>query len=153
MLASLEQADLRAFLTSRRMDGIGNLSAARELSAVRGFLSFVGGEDARPPRLKGPRVKRGLPRPVSPDEAMALAPPSPAAPAPANSDAAKKAKIEAAMLRAQLRKLEKLESPDTEQQAELTRLQAQLANAEKTLAEILKDRLFDVPDANFTGPF
>ena len=73
MLASLEQADLRAFLTSRRLDGIGNLSAARELSAVRGFLRFVGGEDARPPRLKGPRVKRGLPRPVSPDEALALA--------------------------------------------------------------------------------
>ena len=73
MLATLEEADLRAFLTSRRMDGIGNLSAARELSAVRGFLRFVGGEDARPPRLKGPRVKRGLPRPISPDEALALA--------------------------------------------------------------------------------
>jgi integrase/recombinase XerC len=72
-LARLEQADLRAFLTHRRMDGIGNLSAARELSAVRGFLRFVGGEDARLPALKGPRVKRGLPRPVSPDEAVALA--------------------------------------------------------------------------------
>ena len=69
------------------------------------------------------------------DETMALAPPSPAAPAQANSDAAKKAKIEAAMLRAQLRKLEKLESPDTEQQAELSRLQAQLADTEKALAE------------------
>ncbi|MEK7342921.1 MAG: tyrosine recombinase XerC [Pseudomonadota bacterium] len=72
-LASLEQADLRAFLTHRRMDGIGNLSAARELSAVRGFLRFAGGEEARVPQLKGPRVKRGLPRPVSPDEAVALA--------------------------------------------------------------------------------
>ncbi|MCI4588499.1 tyrosine recombinase XerC [Sphingobium sp. BYY-5] len=72
-LASLDQADLRAFLTSRRMDGIGNLSAARELSAVRGFLKFVGGEEARVPQLKGPRVKRGLPRPISPDEAVALA--------------------------------------------------------------------------------
>jgi integrase/recombinase XerC len=72
-LASLEQSDLRAFLTSRRMDGIGNLSAARELSAVRGFLKYVGGEEGRVPQLKGPRVKRGLPRPISPDEAMALA--------------------------------------------------------------------------------
>jgi integrase/recombinase XerC len=72
-LASLDQADLRAFLTSRRMDGIGNLSAARELSAVRGFLKFVGGEEGRVPLLKGPRVKRGLPRPISPDEAVALA--------------------------------------------------------------------------------
>ncbi len=73
MLARLEQADLRAFLTARRMDGIGNLSAARELSAVRGFLQFVGGEEGRVPALKGPRVKRGLPRPISPDEAVALA--------------------------------------------------------------------------------
>ncbi|MGC4251113.1 MAG: tyrosine recombinase XerC [Sphingobium sp.] len=73
MLAGLDQADLRAFLTARRMDGIGNLSAARELSAVRGFLKFAGGEEGRVPALKGPRVKRGLPRPISPDEAVALA--------------------------------------------------------------------------------
>jgi integrase/recombinase XerC len=72
-LAAIEQADLRAFLTARRMDGIGNLSAARELSAVRGFLKFIGGDEARIPQLKGPRVKRGLPRPISPDEAVALA--------------------------------------------------------------------------------
>lgn len=72
-LANLEQADLRAFLTARRMDGIGNLSAARELSAVRGFLRFCGGEDVAIPQLKGPRVKRGLPRPISPDEVVALA--------------------------------------------------------------------------------
>ena len=72
-LARVDQADLRAFLTARRMDGIGNGSAARELSAVRGFLRFVGGEDARVPLLKGPKVKRGLPRPISPDEAVALA--------------------------------------------------------------------------------
>ncbi|WP_416464921.1 tyrosine recombinase XerC [Sphingomonas sp. VDB2] len=72
-LAHIDQAELRAFLASRRTDGIGNLSAARELSAVRGFLRFVGGDDARVPLLKGPRVKRGLPRPISPDEAVALA--------------------------------------------------------------------------------
>lgn len=73
LLVRVDQADLRAFLTMRRMEGIGNASAARELSAVRGFLRFVGGEDARVPAMKGPRVKRGLPRPVSPDEAVALA--------------------------------------------------------------------------------
>ncbi|NIJ17295.1 tyrosine recombinase XerC [Sphingobium vermicomposti] len=72
-LSKVDQADLRAFLTVRRRDGIGNGSAARELSAVRGFLKFVGGEDARVPLLKGPKVKRGLPRPISPDEAVALA--------------------------------------------------------------------------------
>jgi integrase/recombinase XerC len=73
LLGKIDQADLRAFLTARRMDGIGNVSAARELSAVRGFLKFTGGEEARVPLLKGPKVKRGLPRPVSPDEAVALA--------------------------------------------------------------------------------
>jgi integrase/recombinase XerC len=71
-LGKVEAADLRAYLASRRMDGIGNASAARELSAVRGFLKFAGGDDAVP-RLKGPRVKKGLPRPISPDEAIALA--------------------------------------------------------------------------------
>jgi integrase/recombinase XerC len=65
-------ADIRAFLADRRMDGIGNASAARELSAIRGFLDFAGGKDAVP-RLKGPRVKKGLPRPISPAEAIALA--------------------------------------------------------------------------------
>lgn len=69
-LARVSQADLRAFLAQRRGDGIGNASAARELSAVRGFLTWAGGE---PPRVRGPRVKKGVPRPVSPADAVALA--------------------------------------------------------------------------------
>ena len=69
-LAKLTTADLRAYLAMRRAEGLGNASAARELSAVRGFLSFVG---APPPTMKGPRVKKGVPRPVSPAEAVALA--------------------------------------------------------------------------------
>lgn len=71
-LAAVSAADLRAYLAQRRGEGLGNASAARELSAVRGFLRFTGGEGAAP-RLKGPRVKKGVPRPVSPDEAVALA--------------------------------------------------------------------------------
>ncbi len=71
-LTKIETSDLRAFLAARRMDGIGNASAARELSAVRGFLTFAVGDGAMP-RIKGPRVKKGLPRPVSPDEAIGLA--------------------------------------------------------------------------------
>lgn len=71
-LDALEAADLRAFLARRRMEGLGNASAARELSAVRGFLAFAGGE-AAVPRLKGPRVKKGLPRAISPAEAVSLA--------------------------------------------------------------------------------
>jgi integrase/recombinase XerC len=71
-LKVIEASDLRAFLAHRRADGIGNSSAARELSAIRGFLTFAGGADAVP-RVKGPRVKVGVPRPVSPSEAIALA--------------------------------------------------------------------------------
>jgi integrase/recombinase XerC len=74
-LTSLDTAELRAFLAARRMDGLANASAARELSAIRGFLAFVakGEGAAAPPRLRGPRVKKGVPRPVSPSEAKAIA--------------------------------------------------------------------------------
>ena len=71
-LAQVTAADLRAFLAARRAEGLGNASAARELSAVRGFLAFAV-PDGVVPRLRGPRVKVGVPRPVSPDEALALA--------------------------------------------------------------------------------
>ena len=73
MLAKLTPTDLRADLADRRAEGLGNASAARELSALRGFLRFVGGSGASVPPLRGPRVKKGLPRPVSPAEALALA--------------------------------------------------------------------------------
>ncbi len=75
-LLTLQPSDLRAFLTRRRAEGLGNSSAARELSAVRGFLAFVaadGGREASTPRLRGPKRPRSVPRPVSPGEAIALA--------------------------------------------------------------------------------
>jgi len=75
-LAALTPADLRAFLTVRRAAGLGNSSAARELSAVRGFLAFAAAESGREaavPRLKGPKIPRSVPRPISPDEAVSLA--------------------------------------------------------------------------------
>lgn len=69
-LGRIGAADLRAFLARRREDGLANTSAARELSAVRAFLDFLG-IDA--PRLRGPRTGKGIPRPISPDDAVALA--------------------------------------------------------------------------------
>ncbi|MFL6843510.1 MAG: tyrosine recombinase XerC [Allosphingosinicella sp.] len=75
-LGRLEAKDLRAFLAQRRGEGIGNSSAARELSAVRGFLAFAAGErggDPALPRLKGPKRPRSVPRPVAPDDVTALA--------------------------------------------------------------------------------
>lgn len=75
--ARIEAHDLRAHLAARRLEGLGNASAARELSALRAFLTFArrqaGDPDPAPPRLRGPRLKKGLPRPVTPDEAMNLA--------------------------------------------------------------------------------
>ena len=75
-LAALQPSDLRAFLTRRRAAGLGNASAARELSAVRGFLGFAAadaGREVQVPRLKGPKKPRGVPRPIAPDEVLALA--------------------------------------------------------------------------------
>ncbi len=72
-LAGVTSADLRAFLAQRRGEGLGNASAARELSAVRGFLAWAGGGSGSVPRLTGPKVKKGVPRPISPAEAVALA--------------------------------------------------------------------------------
>jgi integrase/recombinase XerC len=72
-LAKISAADLRAFLADRRGDGLTNRSTARELSAVRHFLRFALGDGASLPVLKGPRVQRSLPRPVNPDDVLALA--------------------------------------------------------------------------------
>lgn len=76
-LARLDAAALRGQLARRRADGIGNVSAARELSALKAFIRFArersGQPDPSPPRLRGPRIKKGLPRPVTPDEAVNLA--------------------------------------------------------------------------------
>jgi len=74
LLGRTSTADLRAYLAHRRGEGLSNASAARELSAVRAFLKFARGEDSADlPRLRGPRVKKGIPRPIAPDEAVALA--------------------------------------------------------------------------------
>jgi len=72
-LATLGTNDLRAYLARRRTDGLTNASAARELSAVRAFLAYAGGEGASVPRIRAPRVKRGVPRPIAPADARALA--------------------------------------------------------------------------------
>ena len=75
-IARLDARGLRAQMARRRADGIGNVSAARELSALKAFLAFAAsqaGLTGLPPRMRGPRVKKGLPRPITPDEAVSLA--------------------------------------------------------------------------------
>jgi len=74
-LAALDVAALRTQLAGRRSAGIGQVSAARELSALKAFMAFARGQAGLPaaaPKLRGPRVKKGLPRPITPDEAMHL---------------------------------------------------------------------------------
>ena len=76
-LARVDGAALRAQLARRRAEGLSNASAARELSALKAFIAFAreqaGYADPAPPRMRGPRIKKGLPRPVTPDEAVGLA--------------------------------------------------------------------------------
>ena len=76
-LARLDAAALRGQLARRRAEGLTNASAARELSALKQFIAFArsqaGMVDPSPPRMRGPRVKKGIPRPVTPDEAVNLA--------------------------------------------------------------------------------
>lgn len=76
-VARIEAHALRTHLAQRRAEGLGNASAARELSALKAFITFARAQAGDPepaaPRLRGPRLKKGLPRPVTPDEASNLA--------------------------------------------------------------------------------
>lgn len=75
-LTRLTAPDMRAFLAERRSEGLGASSTARELSAVRRLLAYAAeqqGQVPQLPRTRAPRRPRTLPRPVSPEDAVALA--------------------------------------------------------------------------------
>lgn len=72
-LSKLDATDIRAFLSSRRNEGLGNRASARELSALRSFLGFANGGEGAPPPISAPRIKRTVPRPSSPDDILSLA--------------------------------------------------------------------------------
>ena len=76
-VAATDAGTLRRHLAHRRAEGLANTSAARELSALKAFIAYarseVGADEASAPRLRGPRIKKGLPRPVTPDDAVNLA--------------------------------------------------------------------------------
>ncbi len=71
-IAATQPTDLRRYLAARREEGLGNSSVARELSAVKAFIAFAAerADAAATPalRMRGPRTKPGLPRPVTPDD-------------------------------------------------------------------------------------
>src|ERR1700761_1822270 len=72
-LATLSPADIRAFITARRSEGLGAGGVQRALAAVRGFYKFLAREgileNAAPRAIRTPRLKRRLPRPLSETDA------------------------------------------------------------------------------------
>jgi integrase/recombinase XerC len=72
-LARLTVSDLRAFMAHERARGTSARSLARRLSAVRGFLGWLGereGFDATVAlSARGPRARPRLPRPLAPEAA------------------------------------------------------------------------------------
>lgn len=77
LFESLTAADYRGFLSARRAEGLSPRSAARDLSAIRTWMRWLrrtGGASLHAlETLQSPKVKAGLPRPVSPKEAIDLA--------------------------------------------------------------------------------
>ncbi|WP_243453695.1 tyrosine-type recombinase/integrase [Sandaracinobacteroides saxicola] len=73
----LTSADVRAFLSARRGEGLRNVSAARLLSALRTWFAWAERRHGLPAvavaGVRAPKVPRGLPRPVSPADARAVA--------------------------------------------------------------------------------
>ena len=72
-LAKLSPADIRAFITHRRSEGLGAGGVQRAIAAVRSFYKFLATEgileNAAPRAVRTPRVHRALPRPLSVDDA------------------------------------------------------------------------------------
>jgi integrase/recombinase XerC len=72
-LAKLAPADIRAFITVRRQEGLGAKGVQRALAAIRGFFKYLARENilesAAARNVRTPRVRRGLPRPLSETDA------------------------------------------------------------------------------------
>jgi len=73
-LKKLRPADIRAFIATRRSEGLGAGGVQRALAAIRGFYKFLAREgileNAAPRAVRTPRLKRGLPRPLSETDAQ-----------------------------------------------------------------------------------
>lgn len=72
-LARLSPADIRAFITVRRSQGLGPRGVQRALAAVRSFFRYLARENilenAAARSVRTPRIQRGLPRPLSENDA------------------------------------------------------------------------------------
>lgn len=75
-LAALSLTDMRAWMAHERAGGCGARSLARRLSAVKGFLGWLGEREgldlSAPLSVRAPKFTRKLPRPVSAEAAREL---------------------------------------------------------------------------------
>ncbi|MCP8940493.1 tyrosine recombinase XerC [Alsobacter sp. SYSU M60028] len=76
---ALKPADLRAYMAGRRMDGAGSRTLMRNLAGVRSALRFLEREGLAKASalsaIRGPRIARGLPRPLPAGAARRLTDP------------------------------------------------------------------------------
>jgi integrase/recombinase XerC len=76
-LNTLKPADIRAFMAERRRDGIESRTLMRQLAALRSLFRYLEREGqaiASPfSAVRSPRISRGLPKPLPPQAARALA--------------------------------------------------------------------------------
>lgn len=75
-MAEITQSDMRAWLAALRGRGVGPRSAARALSAVKGFVRWLADREGFDPTAalaaRSPRYQRKLPRPLPEDAARAV---------------------------------------------------------------------------------
>ena len=68
-LVKLAPADIRAFITVRRSEGLGAKGVQRALAAVRSYFRYLARENilesAAARNIRTPRIRKGLPRPLS----------------------------------------------------------------------------------------
>jgi len=73
-LERLVTADIRAFITVRRGEGLGPKGVQRALAAIRSFFRYLARENilqsAAARNVRTPRIARGLPRPLSERDAV-----------------------------------------------------------------------------------
>jgi len=75
-IAALRTADIRAFMAARRNTGAGSRTLARGIAGIRSLIAFLERDGtangAAFRAIRPPRQKKSLPRPLRPDDAIAI---------------------------------------------------------------------------------
>ncbi|MCP4383235.1 MAG: tyrosine recombinase XerC [Hyphomicrobiales bacterium] len=78
-IANLKIGDIRAFLAARRSTGADSPTINRNIAGLRSFIRFLERQDmaegSAVRAIRPPRRRRSLPRPLSPERALAVASP------------------------------------------------------------------------------